>query len=419
MTTINNPALADDVRAHYARVTPLAHAVFGGMPIVSTSFPDGLSGAPHWHTKPLPLEPSTIAWCLEKLGSLEFHSWFPAPHQPDRLGYARIMLEATGSLDAAHMRHAARLTRTALNDRDVDAILVQNGDGNLTLFIPFADAPAYDDVRTWLHAVANELALKHGALFSTEPNTRGGNLVHLHVTHNAVRGYSSLPYALRARPDLPVNLPIAWSDLDTIENGSVTIATFPAHFRTHGDTLFIEHRRLAEQRFSQTQTERRAAQPQHLALPSKGTTISAALQILADGITRSADAILDEAIRRGLLAADYKARYVYTALIEYIARANGNGRKPSIVQDEMRNFRINEPPDDWPDLAAPASPAPDPAAQALAARLTAAAHGTDPASFEVAVCDAFAHLGFITTHVGGEKAPTAMPTRCSARSAIA
>src|ERR1700683_5090492 len=107
---------------------------------------------------------------------------------------------------------------------------------------------------------------------------------------------------------------------------------------------------------------------------SRGTRpISAAMQILSDGVTRNADEILAEAVKHHLLAVDYKAKYVYTALIEYIARANGNGRNPYIVQDENRNFRINEPLDDWPNLNPPPPRPPDPQARALVDRLTATA----------------------------------------------
>jgi len=138
---------------------------------------------------------------------------------------------------------------------------------------------------------------------------------------------------------------------------------------------------------------------------SKGHTIAVAMTILADGITRSAEQIFEDAVKLNLLDPAYKAKYVYTSLVEYIARANGNGRKPYIIQDELRNFRINEPPDDWPNLAPPAPRPPDAQAQALADRLTVTATGTDSAAFEVAVCDAFAHLGFLSTHIGGNKAP--------------
>jgi DNA primase len=438
--TEQQPAIADDLRAHYERVAPLLHAAFGGMPIVSASFPDGLGTKAYWHTKPLPLEPSVIAWCLDKLNAVEFHSWYPAPGHHDRCGYARIFLERTdaGAHNSGQDEHqsvslslskAAHLTRAALQTYGLDAICMLDGTGNVALLIPFDDAPAYDEVRTWLHGFANDLATAHGGLFTTEPNTHSGALVHVHVSHNAVRMYSALPYSARGLPGLPIALPIPWDLLNTIPTASITMAEFPTHYAQHGDTLFNERHRIAEQRFAgtalreaQNEKGKRAASrpvtlspskgttittsshPVTLSL-SKGTTISAAMHILADGIARSADQILTEAINARLLAPNYKAKYVYTALIEYIARANGNGRKPYIIQDENRNFRLNEPPDDWPNLNPPPPRPPDPQAQALVARLHATATGSDPTAFEVAVCDAFAHMGFLTNHVGGNKAP--------------
>ena len=106
--------VADDLREHYARVAPLLHAAFGGMPIVSASFPQGLGTKAYWHTKSLPLEPSVFSWSLDKLNAVEFLSWFPAPGAPDRCGMARIFLETAGTATEAQLPEAARLTRVAL-----------------------------------------------------------------------------------------------------------------------------------------------------------------------------------------------------------------------------------------------------------------------------------------------------------------
>ncbi|TAM74552.1 hypothetical protein EPN44_10990 [bacterium] len=140
---------------------------------------------------------------------------------------------------------------------------------------------------------------------------------------------------------------------------------------------------------------------------ARGHMITAAIDVLGDGKVRSADQILAAALERQLVPPATNKRYVYTALIEYITRQLGHGRKPAIVQTPDRRFRINEPPDDWPDLdpQAHAQPAIDAPTQALMDRLDATAAGSDPAAFELAVCDAFAHLGFAATHLGGDKAP--------------
>src|ERR1700683_1752199 len=215
MTTVN-AAISEELRAHYGRVAPLLHAAFGGMPIVSASFPDGVGTKAYWHTKPLPLEPSVFAWCLDKLQAVEFHSWFPAPGAHDRCGHARIFLETAGTATEAHLREAARLTRPLLRANGLDAVCMLDGTGGIALLVPFDDRPAYDDVRAWLHGFANALATAHGSLFTTEPNTHGGSLVHIHVSHNAVRMFSALPYSARGLDGLPIALPIPWELLDTM-----------------------------------------------------------------------------------------------------------------------------------------------------------------------------------------------------------
>ena len=63
--------------------------------------------------------------------------------------------------------------------------------------------------------------------------------------------------------------------------------------------------------------------------------------------------------------------------------------------------------DVWPDIALPSPPrcldtvGVDTLVQRLRDTLTA----LDTSSFEVAVCDAFSALGFVTSHVGGNGAP--------------
>jgi hypothetical protein len=140
------------------------------------------------------------------------------------------------------------------------------------------------------------------------------------------------------------------------------------------------------------------------AQPYRGHTFAAFLEILSDGVPRSADEILAEGIARTLLPKSTTRKRVYTELIEYIARTVGRMRKPLITQDPNRKFRINEPADAWPAADVP-QPPPAPNAEALCARLEQTSRGGDPAAFELAVCDAFSALGFLAVHVGGNDAP--------------
>jgi hypothetical protein len=151
---------------------------------------------------------------------------------------------------------------------------------------------------------------------------------------------------------------------------------------------------------------RRALAIRRAVIGVRGHVITAAVAVLADGLPRSSDEICTEALARGLVPKRTSKRYVYTALIEYIARTKGHERKPLIVQDADRRFRANHPADPWPapaDVVLQRSPS----AVSLAAleRVRAAATGDDPAAFEAEVCALFETLGFVATHVGGNAAP--------------
>lgn len=153
----------------------------------------------------------------------------------------------------------------------------------------------------------------------------------------------------------------------------------------------------------------RAAMIADLMVPSP--IIDAALAVLADGKTRTADEITDLALERGLLPKDMTRKRVYTALSQYVERSMGRGRKPQILEDPEHRFRLNRSPDDWPDLDRTdlpplgAAPVLDASAAAAIDTLRKAGAQTDPTAFEVAVCGAFNALGFTATHVGGNGAP--------------
>lgn len=129
------------------------------------------------------------------------------------------------------------------------------------------------------------------------------------------------------------------------------------------------------------------------------------VEILMDGKPRDIYQLLAEGKKRKLFPADKTWKALYADIDAYIERQASRGRKPRIVEDWQHLYRINEPPDDWPDLVPPTKPAPNPAVEALCARLVATATGKDTVAFEVAVCDAFARFGFKVEHMGGHAGP--------------
>jgi hypothetical protein len=402
--------LIPQVLAHYELVGPLMEKSFAGDPIVFAHFPNGFGrGMAQYGITDVPLSESKLLWLVHRQYAIEFHGWAPRNHDAEttRLRFGRILLETRTGPSFERVQFGAQRMSEHLKEDGIDAIALHDGQlCGMALWIPLADAPEAKPLRVWLHAVCDRAVAADPDLFTTEPNTHDNGRIHLHVQSNARHHYSALPYSLRGATELPVVAPVEWNEVGALAQNAFTAATFPERLAEKGDVFAAEVKRIGQQSMPQ----KTFAAAVDLSVEPHGHIISAAVTILREGGLRTAQEILAEALKRKLVPPNTTGKYVYSALIEYIARTNGHGRKPLIVQDSERRFRINEPADDWPDLVPFVAPAPDDGVEALIARLEKTSHGDDPAAFEIACCDAFSHLGFLTTHLGGEKEPDGVAT---------
>ncbi|MBV9720169.1 MAG: hypothetical protein JOZ77_12690 [Candidatus Eremiobacteraeota bacterium] len=416
---------------HYAVAGPILERAFGKIPFVWSTLPAGFDGPTIFHgplsvhTKPkgpivdvptasgLHRYPALSSERIEGLvrhGAVELYSWSPEPSDPTRVRFARILIEALPNADFRTLEAGLSAVEDVLSDGKIESLRVYDGGTGAALWIPFCDGPSYEEVRPWLHAQCAQAATRHPDLVTLQPNSHGGPPIHLHVQTNAVARFSVLPYSVRAAPDYPLAFAIAKENATNQHNGRplngrVCAANFAEWMERLGDPFVTQPARFYEQRFAEFRHESVAWPEPMPAQKSHGPIVNAAITVLQDGLSHSADEILTIAMKRGLLDAKTTVKYVYTSLIEYIARANGNGRKPAVVQNADRSFRINEPPDEWPAVSEEQPKECGPEIAALIERLHRTASGADANAFEEAVCDAFDKLGFAATHSGGQKAP--------------
>lgn len=390
-------ALMPRVLAHYHLVGPLIEKQFADTPVVYKNYPGGVEAQGFFHATSIPLSVRTLLWCVHAKYAVEFYTWSPLPEDEDRLRFGRILLEPPAGVSFERVKAAASSMADVLERFHVGAMPLLDGVSGIALWIPFADAPHAKPLREWLHRVCNYAAMHYPELISTEYNTHRDGRVHAHVSSNAPHRYSIAPYSLRA-PHLAVCTPIYWEELDSFHRADAVHAGDVPERLKEPDVFGEAVEVMKSQRFSHAKTPGlvvMATTPE-----PRGHVITAAMDILEDGKPRNAKELLAEALARKLVPCTTTFKYVYTSLTEYIARQLGHGRKPAIVQDEQRRFRVNEPPDDWPDLVPLPQPVVNAEVEALCERLDATGGGKDPAAFEVAVCDAFAHLGFLTRHMG-------------------
>lgn len=416
------------ISEHYARVAPMLARTFAGIPFVYATFPPSQSGDAKWHGPRthtpngvptiavamhsgthayLELSEANLAYAVDRCHAVELHSWTPCPDSPYRARFGRILLTAEPAENAT-LADGASIVRDLLRAHGLDAIALIAGASGVALYVPFADAPLYAPMRAFLDAICLQAVAQHPQRFTTQPNTHAAGRIHLHASSNAVGRFSALPYSVRGGAATHVCAPVTWEELYETPIDAFTAENFTQRLDAVGDLFADLLAPLAAQTFAASQ--RRAVMapaPAHgRPIEHHGRVLQAALQILQDGVPREAKQILQEAIAQKLLPPSTLTKYVYTSLLEYIVRTSGHGHRPAIVQDEDRRFRINEPPDNWPALAPPPQDPPiAPPTQALIDRLAQTVRGSDPAAFELAVCDAFAQLGFRTTHVGGHQNP--------------
>ncbi|HET6895470.1 MAG TPA: hypothetical protein VFH72_08855 [Candidatus Baltobacteraceae bacterium] len=411
---------------HYARVAPMLVRTFAGIPFVYATFPPSQNGNAKWHgprthtrdgvktvavaTRSgthayLELSEANLAYAVDRAHAVELHSWTPCGDSPYRARFGRILLTAEPA-ENAMLAEGASIVRDLLRAHGLDAIALIAGASGVALYVPFADAPPYAPMRAFLDAICLQAVAQHPQRFTTQPNTHAAGRIHLHAGSNAVGRFSALPYSVRGGAAMHVCAPVTWEELFETPIDAFTVENFPQRLDAVGDLFAQMLSPLASQTFGAAQQPTRMALPSHQKpIEHHGHVLQAALQILQDGVPRDAKQILQEAIAQKLLPPSTLSKYVYTSLLEYIVRTSGHGHRPAIVQDHDRRFRINEPPDNWPALEPPPDPPITPQTQALIDRLAQTVRGSDPAAFELAVCDAFAQLGFRTTHVGGHQNP--------------
>jgi DNA primase len=274
MDLVSSRATAPQQRAiltHYERVAPLIASNFPHAPLVFSYYPRGLGTEPAFssnhdelpHTVPhVAVTTSsgshvypgcavnTILYYVH-IGAVGVHSWTPAPSDPDAVGFARILLKPIAAATQTQLREALLVFRSVLGTHQLDAIPLFEGP-DAALFVPLADAPPYEPVRSWLNNLLAATIADHPQLLvpRAKPHEqRTAPRIEVTVSSNAPGQHSRLPYSLTGEPDLPMVTPFDWTELNTLRNGEITAAN-AADRLAKGDLFATLAAKLARQRFA-------------------------------------------------------------------------------------------------------------------------------------------------------------------------
>ncbi len=229
-----------DLLRYYRQIAPVALPYFKDRPVTLRVYPQGIEGvsyylrdcpgeAPDWlrrvqyqprtvnHPVPLPLIDTAagLLWFANQ-GAIEFHLWgshLPDLAQPDQAIFDLDTGDTT-SFDA--VREAALRLHDALEQAGVTGYPKTSGGGGLHIFVPLGAGYTFEHVRTWVKAVAQQLASSYPDLIALAHNgTHQGNRVTIDDAQNSIGRNTAAPYTLRAHPAHPtVSTPLSWEELD-------------------------------------------------------------------------------------------------------------------------------------------------------------------------------------------------------------
>jgi bifunctional non-homologous end joining protein LigD len=148
-------------------------------------------------------------------GTFEFHGWgssFPRIDRPDRI---TLDLDPDPALDWETFREACELARALLDRLELAWFVKTTGGKGLHFALPIARRNHWDEVKAFAQRIAEHLAGTLPTLFTANMSkAKRKGRVFLDYLRNAEGATAVAAYSLRARPGLPVAMPIAWEALD-------------------------------------------------------------------------------------------------------------------------------------------------------------------------------------------------------------
>ncbi len=149
---------------------------------------------------------------LVNLGCIAMHVMNSRIDQLDRPDWLAFDLDPSDGFESA--ARAALLLRPRLEDHGLESFVKTSGGRGLHVFVPLRRGATEDQVRAYATLIAEELALRHPKLVTTESRKAKRRApVYLDVMRNATGQTIVPPFSVRWRPRAPVSMPLDWDEV--------------------------------------------------------------------------------------------------------------------------------------------------------------------------------------------------------------
>jgi bifunctional non-homologous end joining protein LigD len=154
-----------------------------------------------------------------QMGTIELHTWTATHDRIETPDLFVLDLDPDPSLPWSAMLDATRMTLSVLDELGLQAFLKTSGGKGMHVVVPLARSEGWDATKAFAKAISQFLTRQAPQRITATmgPRNRVGK-VFIDYLRNA-RGASTVAaYSVRARPGLPVSVPIARAELDGLRN---------------------------------------------------------------------------------------------------------------------------------------------------------------------------------------------------------
>lgn len=154
-----------------------------------------------------------------QMGCIEFHRWGATTDRIETPDHFVLDLDPDPALPWRSMLEATRLTLSVLDGLGLQAFLKTSGGKGIHIIVPLARHADWDRVKGFAKALAQFMARQLPERFTATsgPKNRVGKIFIDYLRNG--RGASTVAaYSVRARPGLPISVPIARDELDGLRS---------------------------------------------------------------------------------------------------------------------------------------------------------------------------------------------------------
>jgi len=254
------PYTKGDLIQYYASVSPVLLPHLEGRPISMSRYPDGIAGqsfyekrAPGHQPDWMPLAPvasdsmggqidflladsaESMMW-FANMGCIEVHPFHSQVDKPETPSYAIFDFDPAEGSTWEQVVAGARLLNVALGQIGLVGYPKLSGSKGLHVYVPLDPVHNFARVRRFVGEVGEYLAAANPDDFTMEwdkPKRKGK--VFIDHNRNASGQTVASVYSVRPRIGAPVSAPLTWSEVETMQNGDVTIANLWDRLQRYGD----------------------------------------------------------------------------------------------------------------------------------------------------------------------------------------